>query len=71
MKTAEERANDFLVSYVNEWTNRQERALIKMIKEQDRDTRHACAEVCLENADKPAIEIIGACHNSCMNVKAC
>lgn len=38
------------------------------LKEQDRDTRHACAEACLQHAEKPAIEMIDACHNSCMNV---
>ena len=44
--------------------------IIRMgLKEQDRDTRHACAEACLLQADKPALEMIDACHNACMNVR--
>jgi hypothetical protein len=44
------------------------KAIVKLLKEQDRDTRHACAEACMgvttnSNLDK-------AFHDICMNVKA-
>ena len=61
-------------------------AIAMIIKEQDRDTRHACAEAILalptchaangnscynENEDLVDAICKDAAHNACMNVKAC
>ena len=47
------------------------RNLIKIaMKEQDRDTRHACAEAVIQCSDASSLEMIDRCHNACMNAKA-
>ena len=71
MKTAEEKANEFLTKHVSQWTNRQERELIKLIKEQDRDTRHKIAEELNMAGDhsSPFIDRSIA-HNTAINTKA-
>ena len=61
MKTAEQKVNEFLKRHVRSFTNKQERELIILLKEQDRDTRHACAEAVINSEDP---------HSACMNVKA-
>lgn len=45
-------------------------ALELTIKNQDRDTRHACAQAVLEHGNAPAIEMIDRCQAACMNAKA-
>jgi len=45
MKTVEERVQEYLSKYVQTFNRQQERELIKLLKEQDRITREACAEV--------------------------
>ena len=79
MKTAEEKAIRMVRRFSSDTGaigmdgkfTEQLREIISMgLKEQDRDTRHACAEACLLQADRPALEMIDACHNSCMNVRA-
>jgi len=41
------------------------------LKEQDRDTRHACAEACLGATTGEHLELISrAYHDICVNVKA-
>lgn len=80
MKTAKEKAKLFLSN--PEWKLlpvdkiEMERALILLLKEQDRDTRHACAEAvlqCREVCETPtggsAISP-DAAHDVCMNVQA-
>jgi len=46
----------------------------KALKEQDRDTRHACAEavIALHSEDFEGVCVVGrdAAHAACMNVKA-
>ncbi len=65
----ETKVDNFLVANVGTWNAKQERALIKLLKEQDRDTRHACAEAVLTEAgDKDTISV-SAAHNACMNAK--
>jgi len=70
MKTAEEKAQFFIEAAehysVNfgEWREESKQALIKLFKEQDRDTRHACAEAVLQCGT------VKGAHDACMNVKA-
>jgi hypothetical protein len=70
MKNARDRAEEFLRRYLSEYTIGDVRRIEILLKEQDKITRHACAEACIEHADAPAICMIDRCHNSCMNVKA-
>ena len=48
------------------------RIVLNAIKEQDRDTRHACAEACLQaTLSAPHLEnVSNRYHDICMNVKA-
>lgn len=71
MKTAEDRANDFLVEYVDEWTNRQERALINMLKEQDKQTRHICADTMADRFPIDDPEDYAFSVNAIINAKSC
>jgi len=74
MKTAEEKAQFFIEAAehysVNfgEWRKESKQALIKLFKEQDRDTRHACAEAV--NSIALDDNAISAAHNAVMNTKA-
>lgn len=75
MKTARERAEKWLESRHEaddsfSWDLSDLKSLEILLKEQDKITRHACAEACLGHGDAPAIEMIGRCHSACMNVKA-
>lgn len=47
--------------------------LVRLIKEQDRDTRHACAEAVAQCDVVHSINDICSdqAHDACMNVKAC
>jgi len=70
MKTAEERAEDYLKKYVGTWNAKQERELVILIKEQDKITRHACAEAINKiDGDLYEAKLVEA-SNACMNVKA-
>ena len=48
-------------------TDKARELIRKALKEQDRDTRHACAEAVIQQGEAPAIELIDRCHNACMN----
>ena len=68
MKTAIDKAEHWLNDNVHGWTKGQFRALVVLLKEQDRDTRHACADA----VNRIALDdkAISAAHNACMNVTA-
>jgi hypothetical protein len=71
MKSVDEKVNDFLIANIGTWNTKQERALKRLLLDQDRDTRHACAEAVLqmdEPLDSSAAPSIA--HNICMNTKA-
>lgn len=72
MKSAEKKVQEFLSEHVKEFTNAQERALITMLKVQDRDTRHACAEAVLQCEAVDGGVFIENCDvfSVCMNAKA-
>ena len=48
---------------VNDFRN----ALRLALKEQDNDTKHACAEACLTNNENPNYIVHKAFHDICMN----
>ena len=70
----EDKVDRYMEKYVGEWTDRQEKALIKLLKEQDRDTRHACAEavnsIDNDDMDPHTLNTISECHDACMNTRA-
>lgn len=70
MKTAKEKAEYWLNDNVAGWTETQLRCLTVLLKEQDRDTRHACAEAVLQQSDSPVLEMIVRCHAACTNARA-
>lgn len=70
MKTARERAEFWLAMNVAGYDEHLVDYLEVLLKQQDKITRHACAEACLEHGDAPSIEMIDRCHDACMNVKA-
>ena len=78
MKTAEEKAIGMIKEFIvitgaldinGKFAEHLTEVIAMGLKEQDRDTRHACALACLAQADRPALEMIDACHNACMNVR--
>ena len=71
MKTVDEKVNDFLIANAGTRNNKQERALKLLLLEQDRDTRHACAEA-VSQMDEPLDPSAAPsmAHDICMNVKA-
>lgn len=46
------------------------RCLKIALKEQDRDTRQACAEAVIQHGDADPLEMIDLCHHACMNAEA-
>ena len=70
MKTARQKAEYWLNNNVAGWNDTQLVALTMLLKEQDRDTRHACAEAVIQHGDAPALEMIDRCHNACINAHA-
>lgn len=66
MTTIEKKVSGYLTKYVGAFTNRQERALITLLRIQDRDTRHACAEAVLQC--KGSLKT--AAHRACINAHA-
>jgi len=70
MKTAEEKAKE-LMNFIGTDCSEDRDTIIKALKEQDRDTRHACAEACLRSEDKVlGQQWASAYHDVCMNTKA-
>jgi len=70
MKKVKDKAECWLNANVSGSTKTQLQALILLLKEQDRDTRHACANSVIQNGDAPSSEMIGRCHSSCINAVA-
>ncbi len=74
MKTAIDIAFDWLTDTDLRWNQNDIETLAEVIndvrKEQDKITRHACAEAVLEHGDTDPLCVIACCHNACMNVKA-
>ena len=70
MKTAQEKAQEWLNENIALWSVGQLNALTTLLKEQDRDTRHACAEAVIQHGGAPALEMIDMCHVACMNARA-
>jgi hypothetical protein len=88
MKSAEDKARDFVSALplsVAVVRKEVEALTVRLLKEQDRDTRHACAEAviqlpeCLTANDNAIYDCRGeicdaiptnAAHDACMNVKA-
>lgn len=64
MKTAKEKAEYWLDDNVSGWHEGQLKCLTVLLKEQDRDTRHACAEASLQCGT------VEGAHDACMNAKA-
>ena len=42
----------------------------RVLREQDRDTRHACAEAVIQHGDADPLEMIDLCYAACINAKA-
>lgn len=61
MKSAKEKAEYWLDMNVSGYTKQQVTSLETLLKHQDRDTRHACADAVID-ADDP--------HVACMNARA-
>lgn len=70
MKTAKEKALEWLQDAGNVFNDDDVKSLTLLLKEQDRDTRHNCAEAVLEHGGAPSLEMIDRCHNACMNARA-
>lgn len=68
MKTAREKAEYWLNNNVAGWDEAQLKCLATLLKEQDRDTRHACAEA----VNRMALDnnVISQAHNTVMRTKA-
>ena len=73
MKTFKEKTENLLEQiaccdlHSDKGIDKAERLILMALKEQDRDTRHACAEAVIRQGDAAAIELIDRCHNACMN----
>jgi hypothetical protein len=70
---AEEKAKRWLEDTVHGYSAADVRSLAKLLKEQDRDTRHACAEAVLSIPSVGMTESLinkDTAIGACMNVKA-
>ncbi len=75
MKTIEEKAKLLITSAefykvdFGDFKEETEKALIKLLKEQDRDTRHACAQAILQCSEDVSGECIwkDEAHRACIN----
>jgi hypothetical protein len=70
---AEEKAKRWLEDTVHGYSAADVRSLAKLLKEQDRDTRHACAEAVLSIPSVGMTESLinkDAAHNTIMNTRA-
>jgi hypothetical protein len=78
LKTIEEKASllvesaEFYKVDFGDFKEETKKALIKLLKEQDRDTRHKCAEAVLSCNEDMSGECIwkSDAHNACMNATA-
>jgi hypothetical protein len=69
MKTMKEKALDFFEWRGGTFTDKDVKDLSLLLKIQDRDTRHACAEACLKATTNDNLEIVSkAYHDICMNL---
>jgi hypothetical protein len=71
--TAEEKAKQWLDDTVHGYSVADVKSLAKLLKEQDRATRHACAEAVIAIPSVGMTESLinrDAAHNACMNTKA-
>jgi len=68
MNTAEEKATEWIKSQNLIYSDNMIKSLALLLKEQDRDTRHACAEA----VNRIALDhnTISQAHNAVMNTKA-
>lgn len=69
MKTIEDKATTWLGDhFYGGWDDKDLSMLVLLLKEQDRDTRHACAEACLNVNTAESLHIISKMyHDVCMN----
>ncbi|MCK4843060.1 MAG: hypothetical protein KAT04_14460 [Methylococcales bacterium] len=72
MKTVEEKASEVINDSLCMCSESAlEARIIKLLKEQDRDTRRACAEAVLNcPEDMSSTNLKDCAHNACINVKA-
>jgi len=76
MKTAEQRIDEIFTDWVqeNQTLAQLERRIVQAVKEQDRDTRHACAEALLKlkrhGGEDESLVILHEAEAACMNVRA-
>lgn len=76
MKTAEDKAMEWVNKHMHHGYNRMVRSLAILLIEQDRDTRHACAESVLEKnsiageCSADSIMFRSDAHAAVMNTKA-
>lgn len=67
METAKDKAKEWIKSQRAIYSVGMIDSLERLLKEQDRDTRHACAEACITDETHTNNEFF---HDVCMNVKA-
>jgi hypothetical protein len=70
---AEEKVKQFMFDNIQNYSDSLFKKLVILIKEQDRATRHACAEAVLSIPSVGMTESLinkDAAHNACMNTKA-
>jgi len=71
MKTVQDKAEIWLDQYFVVWNKSHFRSLVLLLKEQDRDTRHACAEAVLQMDEPLSTTSAGLiAHDICMNTRA-
>ena len=69
MKTAYEKAKDFFDTTNLRYSSSDVLKLEHLLKEQDRDTRHACAEACMIEEENQNYIVHKAFHDICMNCR--
>jgi hypothetical protein len=70
---AEEKAKRFMFDNIQNYSDSLFKKLVILLKEQDRDTRHACAEAVIALPTIPMTESLinkDAAHNTIMNTRA-
>ncbi len=70
MKPVREKAEDWLKKNGMIYSTEAVSSLALLLREQDRDTRHACAEAVIQCEDVPDEDKIQCCHNVVMNTRA-
>lgn len=71
MKTARERAENFLYRYLTEYTESDVNAIERLLKEQDKITRHACADAVKAWASKNGYDASGVLVETARAEAAC